>query len=95
MNSLAIAAAYVNETDISHQSEFNITIRRDICSNRWWFIHWYFGRLPRGPDKLDFTRFSGNKFRSASAKGACRSSAPRARNELKSALAQTIISRHL
>ncbi|GFX84283.1 hypothetical protein TNCV_3976281 [Trichonephila clavipes] len=38
----------------------------------------------KGPDKLDLPRFSGNKFRSLSAKGACRS-APNARNEFKSA----------
>ncbi|GFT04879.1 hypothetical protein TNCV_4712531 [Trichonephila clavipes] len=37
-------------------------------------------------DKLDLARFSGYKFRSSNAKGAYRSSAPRARNELKSAL---------
>ncbi|GFU49868.1 hypothetical protein TNCV_4686331 [Trichonephila clavipes] len=36
------------------------------------------------PDKLDLTRFSGYKFRSTSAKGACRSFAPRAQSELKS-----------
>ncbi|GFV69048.1 putative transposable element [Trichonephila clavipes] len=40
----------------------------------------------KGPDKLDLTRLSGSKFRSVNAKGACRSSAPRTRNELKSAL---------
>ncbi|GFV65381.1 hypothetical protein TNCV_2638111 [Trichonephila clavipes] len=40
--------------------------------------------LSRGTDKLDLTRFSGYKFRSASAKRACRS-VPRARKELKSA----------
>ncbi|GFV05329.1 uncharacterized protein TNCV_225401 [Trichonephila clavipes] len=44
------------------------------------------GLAPRGPDKLDLTRFSGNKFRSASVKEAHRSSAPKARNELKPAL---------
>ncbi|GFU75740.1 hypothetical protein TNCV_1652001 [Trichonephila clavipes] len=44
------------------------------------------GRAPRGRDKLNFARFSAYKFRSSSAKRACRSSAPRARNELKSAL---------
>ncbi|GFX28849.1 hypothetical protein TNCV_4250881 [Trichonephila clavipes] len=38
-------------------------------------------------DKLDFTTFCGYKFRSSSAKGARRSSSPRAPNELKSALA--------
>ncbi|GFX48582.1 hypothetical protein TNCV_584791 [Trichonephila clavipes] len=27
------------------------------------------GRAPRGPNKLDLTRFTGNEFRSASAKG--------------------------
>ncbi|GFV49705.1 hypothetical protein TNCV_1130821, partial [Trichonephila clavipes] len=36
------------------------------------FIHWGLG-------KLDLTRFSGYKFRSSSAKGACRSSALSAR----------------
>ncbi|GFX94296.1 hypothetical protein TNCV_4293411 [Trichonephila clavipes] len=35
---------------------------------------------------MDLTRFSGYKFRSSSDKGACRSIAPKARNELKSAL---------
>ncbi|GFV46465.1 hypothetical protein TNCV_3233531 [Trichonephila clavipes] len=40
----------------------------------------------KGPDKLDLTRLSGYKFRSDSAKDGCRSSAPRARNELKLAL---------
>ncbi|GFY26706.1 hypothetical protein TNCV_2880341 [Trichonephila clavipes] len=47
------------------------------------------GRLEwalRGPDKLDLTRFSVYKFRSSNAKGACRSSVPRAQNEPKSAL---------
>ncbi|GFW44111.1 hypothetical protein TNCV_3854721 [Trichonephila clavipes] len=39
----------------------------------------------RGLDKLDLTRFFGFKFRSNSAKRACRSSVLRARNELKSA----------
>ncbi|GFX02955.1 hypothetical protein TNCV_390401 [Trichonephila clavipes] len=39
----------------------------------------------QGPDKLDLTRFSG---RSSTAKGTCRSSAPRAQNELKSTLAR-------
>ncbi|GFV37888.1 hypothetical protein TNCV_2663011 [Trichonephila clavipes] len=43
-------------------------------------------RAPKGPDKLDLIRFSGYKFRSSSAQRACRSSAPRARNELKSTL---------
>ncbi|GFU17975.1 hypothetical protein TNCV_318661 [Trichonephila clavipes] len=43
-------------------------------------------RARKCPDKLDSTRFSGCKFRSSSAKGASRSSAPRTRNELKSAL---------
>ncbi|GFY07015.1 hypothetical protein TNCV_4202861 [Trichonephila clavipes] len=42
-------------------------------------------------DKLDLTRFSGYKFRSTSTKRACKSSAPRARNELKSALIDTNI----
>ncbi|GFU54765.1 hypothetical protein TNCV_1038081 [Trichonephila clavipes] len=42
-------------------------------------------RLP-GPDKLDLTRFFGYKFRSTCSKEAYRSSAPRARNELKLAL---------
>ncbi|GFV69122.1 hypothetical protein TNCV_2906021 [Trichonephila clavipes] len=41
------------------------------------------GRAPRGPDKLDFTRFSGYKFRSTSAKVSSKSSVPRTRNELK------------
>ncbi|GFU37484.1 hypothetical protein TNCV_4274241 [Trichonephila clavipes] len=45
------------------------------------FIHW----PPRGPDKLDLTLFSCNKFRSVFAKGA-RRSAPSAQNELKPAL---------
>ncbi|GFY06806.1 hypothetical protein TNCV_482111 [Trichonephila clavipes] len=40
----------------------------------------------KGPDKLNLTRCSGYKFRSASAKGARRCSAPRARNELKPGL---------
>ncbi|GFV28150.1 hypothetical protein TNCV_678381 [Trichonephila clavipes] len=40
----------------------------------------------RGPEKLDLTRLSGYRFRSASAKGARRSSAQRVRNELKPAL---------
>ncbi|GFW91748.1 hypothetical protein TNCV_4501671 [Trichonephila clavipes] len=44
------------------------------------------GEAQKAPDKLDFTRFPGYKFRSSSAKGACRSSTPRTRNELKSAL---------
>ncbi|GFW05220.1 hypothetical protein TNCV_2905101 [Trichonephila clavipes] len=35
-------------------------------------------RAPRGLDKLGLTRFSGYKFRSSSAKKACRSSVPRA-----------------
>ncbi|GFU14505.1 transposable element Tcb2 transposase [Trichonephila clavipes] len=38
-----------------------------------------------GPDKLGLTRFSGNKFRFTVAKGTRRSSALRARNELKPA----------
>ncbi|GFV49862.1 hypothetical protein TNCV_1391441 [Trichonephila clavipes] len=47
------------------------------------------GRAPRsrrlerdckGPNKLDVIRFPGNKFRSASAKGTCRSFALKARN---------------
>ncbi|GFU21580.1 hypothetical protein TNCV_3827751 [Trichonephila clavipes] len=44
------------------------------------------GGAQKGLDKLDLTRFSGYKFRFTSAKGACRSSVSRARNELKSAL---------
>ncbi|GFV06721.1 hypothetical protein TNCV_1611341 [Trichonephila clavipes] len=44
------------------------------------------GSVLKGPDKLDLIGFSGYKFRSASVKKARRSSAPRARNELKSAL---------
>ncbi|GFV83933.1 hypothetical protein TNCV_1479351 [Trichonephila clavipes] len=47
------------------------------------------GQAPMVPDKLDFTRFSGNKLRSTNAKGAYRSSTPRARNELKPALVVT------
>ncbi|GFV62542.1 hypothetical protein TNCV_3867231 [Trichonephila clavipes] len=43
----------------------------------------------RGPYKLDLNRFNGYKFRSSSAKVARRSLAPRARNKLKSTLAQT------
>ncbi|GFU89707.1 hypothetical protein TNCV_2265971 [Trichonephila clavipes] len=57
------------------------------------FIHWALGAVAQGPgeaqkgqDKLELAPFSGYKFRSSSTKGACRSSAPRARNELKSAL---------
>ncbi|PRD37191.1 UNVERIFIED_CONTAM: hypothetical protein NCL1_06481 [Trichonephila clavipes] len=50
------------------------------------------GRVPRGLDKLDLTRYSGYKFRSTSVKAACRSFAPRVRNELKLALMQRIIS---
>ncbi|GFU65613.1 hypothetical protein TNCV_635361 [Trichonephila clavipes] len=46
------------------------------------------GRAPRGPDKLHLTTFSGCNFRSSSAEGACRSSAPRAQNELKSSQEQ-------
>ncbi|GFT22458.1 hypothetical protein TNCV_3274251 [Trichonephila clavipes] len=46
------------------------------------------GQATMGPDELDLTSFSGYKFRSASAKGAYRSSAPRARNQLKSALVE-------
>ncbi|GFX57609.1 hypothetical protein TNCV_2675951 [Trichonephila clavipes] len=55
------------------------------------------GRAPRGlgpggvqkdPDKLDLTRFPGNKLRSCSALGYHRSSAPSARNGLKPALAR-------
>ncbi|GFS63550.1 hypothetical protein TNCV_4611081 [Trichonephila clavipes] len=50
-----------------------------------------FGRLgqvprARGQDKLDLNRFSGYKFRPSSVKGACKSSVPRALNELKSVL---------
>ncbi|GFT44660.1 uncharacterized protein TNCV_3799641 [Trichonephila clavipes] len=44
----------------------------------------------RGLDKLDLTRSFGNKFRCDSDKGACRSSAHRALNELKSALCLNI-----
>ncbi|GFV24006.1 hypothetical protein TNCV_1316601 [Trichonephila clavipes] len=43
-------------------------------------------RAQKGPDKLDLTRLSVYQFRSSSSNGACRSSVPRARNELKSAL---------
>ncbi|GFS60525.1 hypothetical protein TNCV_3580291 [Trichonephila clavipes] len=50
------------------------------------FIPW----ASRSPDKLDLTRFSGYKFRPSCAKGACRSSAPRARNELNPALVMTV-----
>ncbi|GFX07615.1 hypothetical protein TNCV_4158851 [Trichonephila clavipes] len=39
-------------------------------------------QVPRSPDKLDLTRFSGYKFQSSSAKKACRSSASKTRNEL-------------
>ncbi|GFW13353.1 hypothetical protein TNCV_4283811 [Trichonephila clavipes] len=46
----------------------------------------HLGWVPKYQDKLDLIKFSGNKFRSSSAKGACRSSAPRARNYLESAL---------
>ncbi|GFX16860.1 kynurenine 3-monooxygenase [Trichonephila clavipes] len=49
-------------------------------------------RRTRGSDKLDLTRFSGNKFRSASVKGTRRSSAPRVRNELKPTLRLTPVS---
>ncbi|GFV14021.1 hypothetical protein TNCV_524981 [Trichonephila clavipes] len=41
----------------------------------------------KGPDKLNFTRFSSYKFRSVSDKGAFRSS-PRTQNELKPTLVQ-------
>ncbi|GFX21166.1 hypothetical protein TNCV_4367451 [Trichonephila clavipes] len=44
------------------------------------------GGAQKGPDELDLTIFSGYKFRSSSTKGVCRS-APKARNEFKSALA--------
>ncbi|GFV55154.1 transposable element Tcb2 transposase [Trichonephila clavipes] len=54
------------------------------------FIYWALGAgsqglggSQKGLDKLDLTRFSGYKFPSSSAKEACRSSAPRARIELK------------
>ncbi|GFT29184.1 hypothetical protein TNCV_3587881 [Trichonephila clavipes] len=49
-------------------------------------ILWRLGRVPRDPDKLGLIRCSDYKFQSASAKEAGRSSAPGARNELKSAL---------
>ncbi|GFV39125.1 hypothetical protein TNCV_107001 [Trichonephila clavipes] len=40
-------------------------------------LHLFIGRrAPRGPDKLDLTRFSGYKFRSSSAKGAFLNSKP-------------------
>ncbi|GFV77462.1 hypothetical protein TNCV_1069911 [Trichonephila clavipes] len=42
--------------------------------------------VPGDPDKLDFTRFSGYKFRSSNSKRAYRSSAPKALTEFKSAL---------
>ncbi|GFW96037.1 hypothetical protein TNCV_957511 [Trichonephila clavipes] len=41
-------------------------------------------------DELDLTKFSGYKFRSASAKGTSSSSAPRARHGLKSALGERV-----
>ncbi|GFY00738.1 hypothetical protein TNCV_2141301 [Trichonephila clavipes] len=44
------------------------------------------GRAQKALDKLDLTRFCGNKFQSTSTKGFRRSFAPRARNELKPAL---------
>ncbi|GFU00786.1 uncharacterized protein TNCV_4819331 [Trichonephila clavipes] len=49
------------------------------------------GAVQKSPDKLDLTRFSGYKFRFSCAKGACKSSAPRARNELKLALATKLL----
>ncbi|GFT22901.1 hypothetical protein TNCV_1857211 [Trichonephila clavipes] len=56
-------------------------------STQCWFIHWVLGAgVQKGLENLDLTRFSGYKFRSSSAKGARRSSAPRARNGLKPAL---------
>ncbi|GFT13642.1 hypothetical protein TNCV_3831131 [Trichonephila clavipes] len=48
-------------------------------------------RNPRS-DMLDLSRFSVYKSRSTSANGARRSSAPRARNELKPALSQELLS---
>ncbi|GFX62269.1 hypothetical protein TNCV_3306421 [Trichonephila clavipes] len=45
--------------------------------------------VQKGLDKLDSIRFSGYKFQFSSAKGACISSVPMVRNELKSALAQS------
>ncbi|GFS57973.1 hypothetical protein TNCV_3124621 [Trichonephila clavipes] len=59
-------------------------------SNQCRFIHWALGASAegpetwKGPDKRD--RFYGYKFQSPSPKRACRSSAPRAQNEIKSAL---------
>ncbi|GFT24880.1 hypothetical protein TNCV_3021651 [Trichonephila clavipes] len=55
------------------------------------YIHWALGAALRGrdPDKLDLTKFCGYKFRSTNAEGACRSLAPRAQKEHKSALAVT------
>ncbi|GFX23490.1 hypothetical protein TNCV_3769662 [Trichonephila clavipes] len=52
------------------------------------FLSYLKGGCPgaRDPDKRSLNRFSGYKFQSSRAKEACRSSAPRARNELKSAL---------
>ncbi|GFT13646.1 hypothetical protein TNCV_3831171 [Trichonephila clavipes] len=78
----------------SHSRKFvnGIVFVESLVSLDQWFIHWALGagaQEPglgldlRGPNKLDFTRFSGYKFRSASPKGSRRSSAPRARNELK------------
>ncbi|GFS73187.1 hypothetical protein TNCV_4571131 [Trichonephila clavipes] len=58
------------------------------------FMHWALEADVQRPEKnldnLDFNRFSGYKFRSASAKGACRSSAPRARKELRWELARAL-----
>ncbi|GFU66794.1 hypothetical protein TNCV_1233271 [Trichonephila clavipes] len=48
------------------------------------------GRAPRGLDKWDLNRLSGYKFRSTSDERAYRSSVPRARNELKSTLVDTV-----
>ncbi|GFX78292.1 uncharacterized protein TNCV_5136391 [Trichonephila clavipes] len=76
-------------------AHFHLTTEHDFLGV---YLHWLglaasadlsigrLGRAPRGPDKLNSTRFSGYKLRSLNSKGACTSSAPRTRNELKSAL---------
>ncbi|GFX73897.1 hypothetical protein TNCV_397081 [Trichonephila clavipes] len=46
----------------------------------------YLGWTPKGSDKLDLARFSWLQISIQQWQGACRSVAPRVRNELKSAL---------